>query len=337
MTDIVYGNVAHPGFEKMIVTKAFDGAGYNSVPARTVLGVCDHCTAGLGTIEWYHEFFSVGGQRADDALVDFIIDKRGRAAMFNDPFGTRMPWASGGSDGLEGDGPAFVASRGIFGINGELVSKEHVAGPVDPMTDAQMEMSAKITAFYFDGANNHARCTKVPYDQFPYNPNKGVECVTAMQHFEFATKPCPGAGIRGQTDAYQELVRSIMKAAQTAQPAPPPNPDPQPAPQPRPIKYPSGYNLAIAKKAFGTGRVHRPKKASAGFGFHEDSAVSLAWLSRCAKEKLAADKAPRAVVWHQDTDITASYVEIVVFEFTDRSTWTLFRPSSRASYTWMKD
>ena len=73
------------------------------------------------------------------------------------------------------------------------------------MTDAQLETSAQWIAYIFDQA-------QVKWSDYPFNPNAG--CVTDMLHFEFATKPCPGAGMRGQIDAEQNRGRAIMKAAQ---------------------------------------------------------------------------------------------------------------------------
>jgi hypothetical protein len=320
---LTFGNVPKPKIDMMICAKAGDGDGFNFVDPRSVIGVCDHITDGNGTNQFYHDFFSIGGQRAKDALVDFVIDKSGNIAMLNDPFGNRMPWASGGSDGLEGDGPAFVNARGIFGINGELASKEHIGVNPSPMTDAQNEASAKLTAWLFDGASNHPRGSKVPWDQYPFNPNVG--CVTAMQHFEFATKPCPGDGIRGQTTEHQAFVRGLLKAGQTAVP---PKPDPTPGPPtPAKITYPAGMDKAKAEADFGTGELYRPKKTMAHFGYHETSAVSLAWLKRGGEKKVY----PKALSWHQLTTATTDLVEVVAFA--DGS--ILWRPTSRAAWSWM--
>jgi hypothetical protein len=320
---LTFGNVKKPPIEEMICPKPYDGAGFTRCPPRSVIGVCRHITDGEGSLEWYHDFFSTGGQRQYDALVDFVIDKAGRIGMLNDPFGNRMPWASGGSDGLEGDGPAFVNARGAFGINGELASIEHVGVAPNKMTDAQMQSTAELGAWLADGASNHPRGSKIPYDQYPFNPNVG--CVTDMEHFEFATKSCPAAGIIGQTDAFQAAQRGIMKAGQTAVP---PKPDPTPGkPTPDHITYPAGMDKAKAEAAFGTGELYRPKKTMAHFGYHETSAVSLAWLKRGGEKKVY----PKALSWHQITTATTDLVEVVAFA--DGS--ILWRPTSRAAWSWM--
>src|SRR5690242_16207124 len=187
-----------PPINKMICDKPYDGAGYNSCPPRVIVGVCDHITAGGGSIEFYHDFFNTGGERQYDALVDFVVGKDGRIAMLNDPWGTRMPWANGGSDGLEGDGPAFVKRFGVYGINFNLASVEHVGDGTTPWPQVQWDASVALDAWLFDRSG-------MRWDSFPVHQDYGV--VTHLLHFEFATKPCPGPYLRDNIDKYQADVR----------------------------------------------------------------------------------------------------------------------------------
>jgi hypothetical protein len=77
--DVVYGRVPRPNIIDMTVTKAGPGNGYYATAApRDLVGGVEHITAGDASLEWYQGFFSIGGERARDALVDFIIDKAGR-------------------------------------------------------------------------------------------------------------------------------------------------------------------------------------------------------------------------------------------------------------------
>lgn len=102
---------------------------------------------------------------------------------------------------------------------------------------------------------------------------------------------------------------------------------PQPQPTPPPIVYPSGMNEAKAKELFGTAALFREGKPKGGFGYHEDSAVSLAWLARGKKENTF----PSALAYYQFKDSPSQINELVTFN----NTWVLFRPSSRAAWAWM--
>lgn len=313
---VVFGRAKRPPMLEAIVKKNWDGAGFTRVPPRKPVGVCDHITDGNASIEFYVTFFGAGGERHNDALVDFVIDKSGRIGMLNDPFGTREPWANGGSDGLEGDGPLFVRTLGVAAINSRLPSKEHIGVSPNRMTDAQMEASADINAWLFDYA-------KVPYDQYPYNPN--VKCVTHLQHWEFATKPCPGAGIRAQTDAVQDLTRGKLRAAQTGgrpDPIPPVEP-----PAPDHDRLPTGMDLDLARQMFGTGMKHDADGVKTGFGFNLTGAIGNAWLARAAKVKAY----PEAEGWYQFADAAGNVREVVTF----MNGWTLWRANEREGWRWM--
>ena len=211
---IVYGKVPQPPVLTMIVAKDYDGAGYDSCPPRKIVGVCGHITDGLppgndmAQIQWYYNFVAPGGERHDTALWDYTVATGGTIAMFNDPWGKRRPWANGwGSEGpgLEGDGPAFVQKFGAYGTNFNLASVERVGKSPNPMTDAQMTASINLWAWIYDKI-------KVSYDSFPVNQQYGI--VTDLQHWELAQKPCPGTGIRNQTDQLQTGIKQRMKTFQ---------------------------------------------------------------------------------------------------------------------------
>lgn len=208
-----FGRVPHPPYDRLIATKRGPGNGFSAVSSREIVGTCVHRTWGYGTGEWYQAFFSIGGERHDDALVDYYVDRRGRIAMLNDPRGTRAPWANGDANGLEGDGPAYVAKLGVSAINARLVSIE-TEGKTEPLTPECLASLAALIAYWHDQA-------RVPWDRFPYNPT--TDCVTQMQHWEFSSahkkgSGCPFAGVQAQTDEYQAATKEIMRRYQTEAP-----------------------------------------------------------------------------------------------------------------------
>ena len=121
-SQITFGKVAAPKHDRRIAPKPYDGAGFTRLDHnRRMVGRCGHITDGEGSLDFYYGFFSTGGERALDALVDLVIAKNGDSLVLNDFTGTRMPWANGGSDGLEGDGDLFVRPLGIGMINEGLI------------------------------------------------------------------------------------------------------------------------------------------------------------------------------------------------------------------------
>lgn len=217
---VTFGRAPKPAIIELICAKAGEGHGYSSVPPRQNVGVCEHITDGRGSVEFYHGFFSIGGERADDALVDFIVGRDGRIAMLNDWRGTRSPWANGNTAGLEGDGPAFLAAFGVEAVNDRLVSIEHEGVASEDWTGAQWNASVALDAWLFDQMG-------VRYDSFPVNQRFGV--VTHLFHSEFTDKAgnsldeCPGRYLKRNIDRIQAAIRAVMMAHQvTAAPPPPP-------------------------------------------------------------------------------------------------------------------
>ena len=214
---ITFGRVPQPSMITAIVDKAYDGAGYDSCKPRVCVGAVIHIWDGylLGSteaekIDYAHDFFSIGGERHDNALVDFVVTKGGTIGYLNDPFGTRRPWANGWGDegpGLEGDGIAFVQKFGAYGTNFNLASIEHEARCGEALTPAQFEASARLQAWLFDHA-------KVAWNTFPLNTIYGV--VTSLWHSEFAKKDCPCQAVRNQTAALHARIVEILKQYQEA-------------------------------------------------------------------------------------------------------------------------
>lgn len=311
---ITFGRVKKPNILTMICDKpATDGAGFTLLSRpRVIVGSCEHITDGRESLEWYQKFFSTGGQRAWDALVDFLVDTDGRIGMFNDPWGVREPWANGGSDGLEGDGPAFVQKFGVFGINANLASIEHVGLPEDVWPQVQWDAAVQLTAWLFDRA-------KVRWDSYPVNQNYGV--VTHMLHFEFATKPCPGKYLRENIVRYQDDVHQIMKAAQGTTDEPMPKP-------PTGVNYPAGMDLKKAKQYFGKMRDHKADGTVVERGFNEKGAISLAWLERGGKENAYPEARDK---WTVSNGTDKEVLELVTFG----NGWLLIRRADRAGWTWV--
>ena len=142
MADLVFGRVPKPPMKVMIVPKGASGqTGWFQCPPRHNVGFMAHETQGMSSGEWYYDFFSCpNGERCKDALVDFLIEPDGDIYMFNDPEGTRAPWANGGgalsSGGLEGDGVAYVDYFGLGAVDTKTISCEIVKNHGAAMTTA---------------------------------------------------------------------------------------------------------------------------------------------------------------------------------------------------------
>lgn len=232
--EVVFGRVPKPPIIELICSKPFEGAGFYRVAPRDNVGVCEHITDGHGSVEFYHAFFSTGGERATDALVDFVIGRDGRIAMLNDWRGTRAPWANGNKLGMEGDGPAFYQEFGVAGIDRRLVSIEHEGTAAEDWPGAMWNAAVALDAWLFDQMG-------VRFDSYPVHQKYGV--VTHMLHSEFTNKggnaldECPGRYLKRNITAFQSDVRAVMMAHQiVADPAPIDPPKPPIDISPRPFK-----------------------------------------------------------------------------------------------------
>lgn len=228
---VVFGRVPKPAIIELICPKPFEGAGFYRVGPRQNVGVCEHITDGHGSIEFYHAFFSTGGERATDALVDFVIGRDGRIAMLNDWRGTRAPWANGNKLGMEGDGPAFYQRFGVEGIDQKLVSIEHEGTAAEDWPAAMWNAAVSLDAWLFDQMG-------VRFDSYPVHQRYGV--VTHMLHSEFTNKggnaldECPGRYLKQHITAFQSDVRAVLMAHQVvaSEPEPPVKPPVDITPKP---------------------------------------------------------------------------------------------------------
>lgn len=318
-TGLKFGRVPHPSYGRHIVPKPWENAGFFRVAERKPVGVCSHRTWGLGTVEGIYTLFATGGEREGDALTDYVVGLDGRIWMLNDPRGTRSPWANGGSDGLEGDGPAFVSRFGITGINNRLVSIENIGLGDTPFAGAQFESSAQLVAYWHDQA-------KCPWHTFPMNPNYGV--VTDLQHFEFATKDCPFGAFKAKTNAFQDRVRAILKQYQTQGTDQGTITPPKPVENPGHAIYPIGMDEALAKTLFGRGTRHNPDGTTQPFTYSgKGGPISLAWLARGKK----THQYPKALHWYMFADSPRVVRQMITFE----NGWVLWRPNVSAPWKWM--
>lgn len=328
--------VPYPPMVDLVVPKPYEGAGFDRVRPRRerIVGVCDHITAGEGSVEFYAAFFGTGGERATDALVDTVIGRDGRIGVLNDwrdpaRGGTRAGWANGGSNGLEGRGVAFVQALGPAAINERLVSKEHVAREGQPPTDAQMAASIAL-----DVAILHER--RVPWYEYPFSSALGGLAVD-YDHADFATKPCPGEPWRSTYGPIKEReVRAGLARAQTGQPDPSP-PDPIPSDPGQSVPMPPSplgqvgadavaWDETVLAALFGTLTRHLPGGATRLYPFDPTGPISTAWLARCRRELLF----PEADAWW-----TVGATHLVRFA----NGWLLATPvlNDRAAWRWIEE
>src|SRR4051812_7687088 len=120
---LVFGNVPHPPFVDRYIPSSQNHA-WNDLGQRRPVGVCLHSMIGSlkGTDMWFRDGVPSPDHVAQ-GLTDYGVggstdgpDLDGVIWRWNDPKGRRAGWASGGSDGLEGDGPMFVRTLGVDAI-----------------------------------------------------------------------------------------------------------------------------------------------------------------------------------------------------------------------------
>lgn len=316
-TTITFGRVPKPSMIEMICDKPREGAGFDRVAPRKIVGTCNHRTEGRDTPRSVHNLFSTGGERQFDALTDYVIGTDGTIGHLNDENGTRAGWANGGSDGLEGDGPNFVQKFTVVGINSRLASIEHCGLGTDPVASPQFDASARLNAWLFD------KC-KVRWDSFPINQTYGV--VTQMEHWEFATKGCPGTQFRSHTTDLHEAIRGLLKSAQTGS-STGPTPPPVPVEPGHEVHYPNGMDEDLARELYHTFNKHLIDGRVQVVDFDPKNAVCLAWLTRGAREMVY----PQADTWWQLEDGNNIIREVAVFD----NGWVLWRPNARAAWRWL--
>ncbi len=340
-----FGNVLHPPFVDRLIPDIQNRAWDNLGP-RGPVGVCQHSM--LGSLWGTDGYFRRGS--ASRALTDYGIGGVTDGALWdgvifrwNDPLGrassvqidgqsravsaNRAPWANGGSDGLEGDGPAFVRRLGVAAINRDLVSIERSDGgeAMTPMSRKQLESICALTAHWFDQA-------KVPWDRFPFHPGLGI--VTHMLHAEFATKDCPFPPVTSRIGEIQARVRQIMKAGQLQEgvPVEAPTPPPEAGERPDSPWWPQGYDLATLQDRFGALERTNLDGSTTLARFDARGVISNAWIARGVEEQRRPDQLPKALRWWVlEADADQRY-DVVTFD--DR--WTLFRPDRAVTWTWIQ-
>lgn len=330
MSEIVFGNAPKPPIIEMICEKPYEGAGFTRVSPRKgrLVGVCNHITAGRGSIEWYRDFFSTGGQRQYDALVDFVIGRDGRIGMLNDPFGTRAPWANGGTDGMEGGGPAFYARFGAAGINQRLYSTEHEGTANEDWTPELWASSIVLDVWMLDGIG-------MRWDTCPIHPEFLIS--TVLHHGEFTGKgdnsvyECAGRYYRQNEDRYVAELKAGLRAVQEV--IPPAEPEPEPPAPVEPDIYPKGWTYERARKRFGRLRRHHLDGSITEHRFNPKGMISLLWIARVRDTGLSPEAQDHFSV--ADNDQTANRTRVTVELITFENGWILFRPAERATWEWI--
>jgi hypothetical protein len=338
VSELQFGNVAHPPFVDRLIPDFQNGA-WDDLGQRTPIGIVQHTMVGTltGTDGWFRR------GAASNGLTDYGVGLDGTIYRWNDPLGrpvakdplhgarvsaNRAGWANGGSDGLEGDGVAFVRKRGVNAINRDLISIERDdRGDVStPMSDAQFEAICRLAAYWFDFA-------KVPYDQFPLNP--AVDLTTWFFHLEFALKGCPHPKVVNRVNELQNRQRAILKAGQTAIEEPDVPPVKPPVPD---VAWPNGWSTKVLARRFGSVTRVWPDGREREQGFNERGSISNAWAQRGAAEGITDVKLlPRPAQWlvlpaDKAKEITP---ELVVFDAPGLRNWVLYRPDESISWKWM--
>ncbi|MGD9711117.1 MAG: hypothetical protein AB7V46_03510 [Thermomicrobiales bacterium] len=339
---VSFGNVPHPPFVDRLIPDIQNRAWDDLGPRRPV-GVCQHSM--LGSLWGTDAYFRRGA--ASRALTDYGIGGGtdgpqwdGVILRWNDPLGrassvvldgvsrsvsaNRAPWANGGSDGLDGDGPAFVRRMGVAAINRDLVSVERSDGGVEstPMSPRQFESICALTAHWFDVA-------RVPWHVFPVNPGAGI--VTHMLHSEFSAKSCPFAPVATRIGDVQARIRQILRAGQdiehpAATTSAPPGGELPDAPW-----WPQGYDLATLRQRFGALTRINDDGSSDRAAFDPKGVISNAWIARGVQEQRLPAALPQARTWWVLQEDDGRRCDLVTFA--DR--WTLFRPDAHVSWTWI--
>jgi hypothetical protein len=333
--ELAFGNCKHPPYVDRLIPDSETNA-WNDLGQRVPKGCCHHSMVGslAGTDRWFRR--STRGSEPD-GLTDYGIggdtdgpDLDGVIWRWNDPRGRRAGWASGGSDGLEGDGPMFVRTLGVNAINRDLVSIELSDGGNihHPVSDKQFESCAQLTAYWFDQAH-------VPYDAFPVNPNAG--CVTDMEHFEFALKACPFDRFRPRINEFQDRVRMILRTAQVVTiPAPPPTPVPPET------EWPHGWTTEELAEQFGKVRqiLIDKKNVVTGtrlLGFDPKGVLSNMWIHRALDEGITdvtrIPKPSHFTVTRAKDDTGCSVFIVPRSGYKD---WIGFRGDGNASWIWIQ-
>lgn len=221
VADLVFGKVPHPAYTDRIIPSSQNSA-WNNLGKRTVRAVVWHRM--LGTLWGTDGWFRGGG--GDSALTDYGVgvlaqdgaDNDGVILRWNDPEGTRSPWANGRVSAPYGDGLAFVNRYGVDAVNRDATAIEISGHQNTALSEKSRDAICGITAYWADQA-------KIPYNTFPAVPGEGRSFVIWHQEFTIGTgKECPFAVVMNETNALIEQTRGILKKYQTESTKPTPKP-----------------------------------------------------------------------------------------------------------------
>lgn len=218
---ITFGKVPHPPFVDRIIPSNINTA-WDNLGKRTVRGIVWHRSQGShnGNDTYFR------GEGRTRALTDYGIgvaaidgNLAGSIYRWNDPEGTRSPWANGKVSSPYGDGLAFLNRYGINAVGRDLTSVE-ISGffPVPgqetrntPLDEASRQAIAHLTAYWADQY-------EVSHETFPLIPSEGNRSfVIWHQEFTIGTgKTCPGPVVMDETPALIERARAVLKKYQTS-------------------------------------------------------------------------------------------------------------------------
>lgn len=163
------------------VTKTEEGQGFN-YGSRDIIGLVQHETQGIMGGYARQKFFSVGGERGLDAMVDYDVARDGWIYQFNDPFTSNMiPWASGGGKAGPNrnnpDGKAVDNRYGsrFGGVNSVYAAAEFEKDDTGFLNDDQIEAGARLTAFI-------AAMNDYPANDWKYPDSIGGDIPTSTDH-----------------------------------------------------------------------------------------------------------------------------------------------------------
>lgn len=335
MAELVFGRVPHPPFVDRLVPVGATYA-WNDLGQRNPLGCCRHSMVGyLGTTDSWFRYNPKTG-RWPTGLTDYGVggskdgDLDGVIYRWNDPRSRRAGWANGGSDGLEGDGVAFVRTLGIDAINRDLVSIERSDGGdiTTPLSPKQFESICQLEAYWADQA-------EIPYTSFPVNPAVGI--VTDLEHFKFATKACPFDPVRSRTKEFQDRIRQILQQYQVVEVT-----QPIPIPEAPELVWPNGWNAADLKEQFGKlveTTVNRKTNAvkTALRGFNEKGMISNFWVQRAAEEGITdIERIPRPISYTITKAGDGTDSATLLIPRSGHPDWVAFRGDGNAGWRWLQ-
>lgn len=227
---ITFGNVPLPDIEDRTIPSDVNTA-WDNLGKRTVRGIVWHRSQ--GTHRGNDNYFR--GEGRTRALTDYGIGVAavdgaalaGSIYQWNDPEGTRSPWANGRVSNPYGDGLAFLNQYGLNAVGRDLTSVE-ISGffPVPgqetrntPLDEQSRQAIAELTAYWADQY-------KVSHETFPLIPGEGNRSfVIWHQELTIGTgKVCPGKVVMDETASLIERTRGILKKYQTSEVKPPPKP-----------------------------------------------------------------------------------------------------------------